>query len=89
MLARVAAILLPICPDFPIPVTITRPVHLRIISHAEINESLMREDNWLTAFVSISIVRSPDWIKSVIFQPIEVNIVFWSRLKYPVVLHKP
>ena len=58
VLARVAAILLPICPDFPMPVTTTLPEHSRIKLHASSNSGPILLLNALIAFFSISMVRS-------------------------------
>ena len=57
MLANVAAILFPIWPDFPMPVTMTRPFVSSIIWQAVTNVlSILSASNEVARF-SISIVR--------------------------------
>ena len=66
VLAKVAAILLPIWPDLPIPVTTTRPSQARIVSQARAKSLLMPGSMALTAWASSSTVRMPEVIKSVV-----------------------
>ena len=51
---NVAAIFCPIWPDFPIPVTITFPLHFDKISTASQNVELRFSDNAVIAFASSS-----------------------------------
>jgi len=62
VLASVEAILLPMCPDFPMPVTTTRPSQLSISSQAFTKLSLMRDLSALTASISVSITASPSFL---------------------------
>jgi len=56
VLAKVAAILCPICPDLPIPITTTRPNgrHCLMSSMANENESPSLSFPQVNAFISIS-----------------------------------
>src|SRR5262245_36348794 len=54
VLARVAAILRPMIPDLPTPVTITRPRHCLMRSTARRNDSFRRGSSARIAFASIS-----------------------------------
>ncbi|MNV78797.1 hypothetical protein D3C71_1723130 [compost metagenome] len=64
VLARVAAILLPMCPDLPMPTTTTRPLLARISSQALTKLSSMRASRASTASSSRRRVRWADWISS-------------------------
>src|SRR5690606_18550827 len=64
VLARVAALLLPPWPDFPIPVTTTRPVHARMMSLALTKLASMRSSRRAMALCSIWMARWADWIRS-------------------------
>ncbi|MMZ68009.1 hypothetical protein D1872_306540 [compost metagenome] len=64
VLARVAAILLPMCPDLPMPTTTTRPLLARISSHALTKSASMWASKPSTASSSKRMVRCADWIRS-------------------------
>ena len=57
VLASVAAILPPMCPDLPIPMTMTRPVQARISRHASANCPFM-------CFASVCNASASSWITS-------------------------
>lgn len=60
VLARVAAILLPTCPDLPMPTTTTRPLLARIISHARTKSASIWASKPSTASSSRRMVRCAD-----------------------------
>ena len=64
VLARVAAILLPICPDLPMPTTTTRPLQLRISSQALMKSASIRGNSSCTASSSRRMVRCAESIRS-------------------------
>ncbi|MDT4879339.1 hypothetical protein FQZ97_1150010 [compost metagenome] len=64
VLARVAAILLPICPDLPMPTTTTRPLQARMSSQARTKLLSMRGSSSSIASSSRRMVRCADLISS-------------------------
>ncbi len=65
--AKVAAILRPICPDFPIPVMTKRPRHCKIISQARLKRSSICAANISSACSSIRKVSNATFWKSIWF----------------------
>ncbi|MNY15400.1 hypothetical protein D3C86_1486110 [compost metagenome] len=63
VLARVAAILRPTCPDLPMPTTTTRPLQASSSSQARTKSPLIRASRSFTASSSRRMVRWADWMK--------------------------